>query len=177
MYATLSSLDPKRSARQQRQRKNGPYIKLWASWATADNVPWMLRHCASKRVGVRAVIGRGLGGRQRKETWKGGQRELVAPRLNISILKPHWQPGHSEYSPIISIQPNYFNTAARPVRQGLQKGGGRGVEEGKKRKMALTHRTGWQREVTSSWPFQRTWPSAVWRIMEPQMGQRGDGTW
>lgn len=78
----------------------------------------------------------------------------MAPRLNISILKPYWQPVHSEYNPIISIQWRVLGRRG-PWREG------RGVEEGKKRKMALTHRAGWPREVTSSWPFQRTWPPAV----------------
>lgn len=54
----------------------------------------------------------------------------MAPRPNISILKPHWQPGHSEYNPIISIQRCVLGRRG-PHRGG---GGGRGAGEGKRKK-------------------------------------------
>ena len=38
-----------------------------------------------------------------KSTERGGQRENRGTRLDISIQKPHWQPGRTECGPIISI--------------------------------------------------------------------------
>lgn len=66
-------------------------------------------------------------------------------RLDISIQKLHWQPGCSEYSPIISIL----------GRGRAEKG------EHKERKMGLTFRPAGLKEVTSSRPFQKTWSPAV----------------
>lgn len=79
-------------------------------------------------------------GRRLKE---GDPKELVAPRLNILILKPQWQLGHSKYNP------NYFNTAPSLRRRREEEG----VLRRARKKNDFTHRTGLTREVTSTWPF------------------------
>lgn len=95
--------------------------------------------------------------RERKEL-NGKSEGNRGTRLDISIQKLLWQPGRSECSPIISILGR-----GRAEKRGAQK----------KRKMGLTFRPVGLREVTSSRPFQDTWPPAVWWTMEPQMGRRG----
>lgn len=101
------------------------------------------------------------GQRQRKEPRKGGQRETTAPNV-ISLFKMlHWQPGHTECSPIISTQHKIL---------GRGRSGEKGTQE---KKNGFDTQAGERREVTSSRPFQWTWPPAVWWIMEPHMGHQG----
>ena len=102
-----------------------------------------------------------LGGRPSEEgALKGRSEGNRGTRRDISIQKLHWQPG-SHW-----MKPNYFNNTAilgrgRPYR---------------KEKWAW-HSGRRLREVTSSRPFQKTWPPAVWWIMEPQMGHQARVPW
>lgn len=97
------------------------------------------------------VTGRSLRGTQAEAeegALKGRSEGTCGTRLNISILKLHWQPGRSEYNPIISIQPQSWE--------------GEGQAEGRQeKKNGFDTQAGGPREVTSSRPFQRTWPPAV----------------
>lgn len=79
---------------------------------------------------------------------KGRSEGNRGTRLNISILKLHWQPGRTECSPIISIHQQSWEGEGR--RKGTQE-----------KKNGFDIQAGGLREVTSSRPFQRTWPPAV----------------
>lgn len=113
--------------------------------------------------GVMMMTRRDLRGRraeQRKGLWKGGQREIVAPYL-ISLFKNSTsKPGRAECGPIISIHQRSWEGEDR--RKGTQQ-----------KKNGFDIQADGLREATSSRPFHKTWPPAVWWIMEPQMGRQG----
>lgn len=102
----------------------------------------------------------GCGRRQDEGAVKGRSGEIVAPDLISLFKKLRWQPGRTECHPIISIRQQAWEGEGR--RKGTQE-----------KKNGFDIQAGGLREVTSSWPFQRTWPPAVWWIMEPQMGHQG----
>lgn len=83
-------------------------------------------------------------------------------RLDISIQKLHWQPGCTECSPIISIHQQSWE--GENQRKGMyEKKNGFDIQADRLSK------------AISSQPFQKTWPPAVWWIMDPQLGYWGVG--
>lgn len=113
--------------------------------------------------GVMMMTHHDLGGRRdeaEEGALKGRSEWNCGTRLDISIQKLHWQPGRTECSPIISIHQQSWKGEDR--RKGTQE-----------KKNGFDIQAGGLREVTSSRPFQKTWPPAVWWIMEPQMGHQG----
>lgn len=90
---------------------------------------------------------RGGTGGKTKELRRGGQGEIVAPDLISLFKKLCWQPGRTECHPIISIHQQPWEGEGR--RKGTRE-----------KKNGFDIQAGGPREVTSSWPFQRTWPPA-----------------
>lgn len=89
-----------------------------------------------------------LGGRRAEageESLKGRSEGKHGTRLDSSIQMLHWQPGRIERSPI-----HQQSWEGEDRRKGTQE-----------KKNGFDIQAGRLREVTSSRPFQRTWPPAV----------------
>lgn len=104
-----------------------------------------------REAGVMMVTHHGLRARQAEAeegALKGRSEGNRSTRLDISIQKLHWQPGRTECIPIISINQQFWK--GEDQRKGTQE-----------KKNGFDIQAGGLREVTSSRPFQKTWPPAV----------------